>query len=67
MANNLDELAVQVGRDAVGYRDGNMDYAAILGARAMLAKLRELGLVKDVAQDDHWCEFYPGVDHDALG
>jgi len=40
---DLDELAVQVGREeAAKYAD---ETSAILGARAMLAKLREMGLV----------------------
>ena len=42
---DLDALAVQVGREGVAYHDGVSDAAAILGARAMLAKLREMGLV----------------------
>ena len=42
---DLDELAVQVGREeAAKYAD---ETSAILGARAMLAKLREMGLVVD--------------------
>ena len=45
MSTDLDALAVQVGREAVAYHDGVHDACAILGARAMLAKLRELGLV----------------------
>ena len=41
---DLDELAVQVGRQIeVDYEDWPI--ATILGARAMLAKLREMGLV----------------------
>ena len=43
---NLDELAVQVGREAAAGNDHcYYDYIYAFGARAMLAKLRELGLV----------------------
>lgn len=45
---DLDELAVQVGREAQGFVTMPLGYAdslKVIGARAMLAKLRELGLV----------------------
>ena len=44
---DLDELAVRVGREAVASHDWVSDAVCILGARAMLAKLREMGLVVD--------------------